>query len=107
MRKSICITLACVLVALIANASSMNAQGTTATIIGLVKDSSGAVIPGVTVDVKNVGTGPTQTAVTDEQGRYTVPELQIGEYEVTAGLPGFQTVARRGIALTVGSRVIV
>jgi len=88
-------------------AVAVNGQGTTATILGVVKDSSGAVIPGATIDVKNIGTGATQTGITDEQGRFTIPELQIGEYEATAGLPGFQTAVRRGITLTVGSRTIV
>jgi Carboxypeptidase regulatory-like domain len=60
-------------------AVAVNGQGTTATILGVVKDSSGAVIPGATIDVKNIGTGAAQTGITDEQGRFTIPELQIGE----------------------------
>src|SRR5436309_4991447 len=59
---------------------------TTATIAGVVQDASGAVIPGVTVTAKNVETGATRTATSDEGGRYTVPELTLGDYEVEAQL---------------------
>src|SRR5919109_1040897 len=85
----------------------LRAQGATATILGTVTDTSGAAIPGTKIDVKNAGTGVAQSTVTNELGRYTVPDLQIGEYEIQAGLAGFQTVLRKGITLTVGSRIVV
>jgi hypothetical protein len=85
----------------------LRAQGATATILGTVTDTSGAAIPGTKIDVKNAGTGVTQSTVTNELGRYTVPDLQIGEYEIQAALAGFQTVLRKGITLTVGSRIVV
>jgi len=68
---------------------------------------SGAAIANATVQVKNVGTGVTQTAMTDAQGRFRAPELVIGNYEVQASQPGFQTVVHRGITLTVGSEPVV
>src|SRR5439155_23184459 len=73
------------------------AQGTTGTILGVVQDSSGAVIPGVSVTVKNLNTGITRTVTTDEGGRYTIPDLSLGSYEVEGQLPGFQTEVRSGI----------
>src|SRR5438067_6946792 len=82
--------------------ANLSGQVATATILGMVTDASGAAIPGAKIDVKNTGTGVTQSAISNELGRYIVPDLQIGDYEVQAGLAGFQTLARRGITLTVG-----
>src|SRR5215468_10196571 len=87
--------------------NAVSAQVTTATIAGVVQDSSGAVIPGVSVAAKNLETGITRTATTDEGGRYTVPDLTLGNYEVEAQLPGFQTEVRSGITLTVGRSAVV
>src|SRR5213083_356722 len=84
-----------------------SAQVSTATIAGVAQDASGAVIPGVTVTAKNVETGATRTATSDEGGRYTIPELTLGDYEVEAQLPGFQTEVRSGITLTVGRSAVV
>src|SRR5262245_19632945 len=88
-------------------AAHLYAQGATAAISGTVLDPTGAAIPGASITVKNVGTAFTRTVISDDQGRYVAPELPIGEYEVQASLAGFQTVVRRGISLTVGSRPVV
>jgi len=81
--------------------------GSSGTIQGTVMDSAGAVIPNASVQVKNVGTGQERQAPTDGQGRYAIPDLNIGNYEVQASAQGFQTTVRRGITLTVGSRSVV
>src|ERR1051326_8951078 len=86
---------------------TVSAQSTTATIAGVVQDASGAVIPGVSITAKNVETGLTRTATSDEGGRYTIPELTLGDYEMEAQLPGFQTEVRTGITLMVGSSAVV
>src|SRR5437016_7931106 len=83
------------------------AQATNGIISGTVTDASGAAVPGVTIQVKNVNTGVTRTVLTNEQGRYRVPDLLVGAYEVQGALPGFQTVVQRGIPLTVGSERVV
>src|SRR6266516_8211994 len=84
------------------------AQGSgNASVLGTVTDYAGAVVPGASVRVKNIATGRVQEVPTDEQGRYTIADLPIGEYEAQASLAGFQTTVRRGIALTVGARAIV
>ena len=83
------------------------AQGTTATILGTVSDSSGATIAGASVQVTNVGTGQSQTVVTDTAGRYIVPDLPVGNYEVQASREGFARVIRKGITLSVGSQNVV
>src|SRR5437762_4110432 len=95
------------LIALILSAYPVYAQVTTATIAGVAQDASGAVIPGVSVTVKNLDTGITRTVTTDEGGRYTVPDLTIGSYEVEAQLPGFQTEVRSGITLSVGRSAVI
>src|SRR5262249_28524037 len=79
----------------------LDAQVRTATISGTVADSSGAVLVGAKIEVKNLGTGITQSAITDSQGRYSIPDLPVGEYEARASAGGFQTVVRTGLTLTV------
>jgi Carboxypeptidase regulatory-like domain len=88
-------------------ASNLHAQGATASITGSVLDPTGAAIPGASITVRNSGTAFSQTVLSDDQGRYVAPDLPIGEYEVQGSLAGFQTVVRRGIRLTVGSRPVV
>ena len=83
------------------------AQLTTGTISGSVTDPTGAVVPGATVTVKNLATGIARTTTAGENGRYEVPNLPVGDYEVTAGMTGFQTSVRSGIALTVGRTAVV
>ena len=78
-------------------AGLLPAQTTTAIISGTVTDASGAVVAGAKVDVRNVGTGITRSTTSNGQGRYRVPELLIGDYEVQASQAGFQTVLRKGI----------
>jgi hypothetical protein len=87
--------------------SALWAQGQNATIQGTITDASGGAVVGAKVDVKNTGTGITQTATSDAQGRYSVPQLPIGDYEVQASQAGFQTAIRRGITLSVGNELVV
>ncbi|HLH43851.1 MAG TPA: TonB-dependent receptor [Bryobacteraceae bacterium] len=92
----------------IVSSGKLNAQGSTsATLLGTVTDSSGAVIPNASIQVKNVDTGRVQQAPADGQGRYTIADLPVGNYEAQAAAQGFQTVVRRGITLTVGAQTVV
>ncbi|PWT97374.1 MAG: hypothetical protein C5B51_31425 [Terriglobia bacterium] len=91
----------------VAGISRLAAQGATGSITGTVTDSTGAAIAEGAIQVRNVGTGITQAVSTDGQGRYRVPDLVIGEYEVQSAKPGFQTVVHKGITLTVGSQPVV
>src|SRR4051812_936526 len=61
----------------------------------------------MSIQVKNVDTGITQTVISNTQGRYAAPSLAIGNYEVTATLAGFQSSVHRGITLSVGSESVV
>src|SRR5688572_8522293 len=72
-------------------------------IAGLVRDSSGAVLPGVTVEAASPALiEKVRTAVTDAQGRFNIVNLRPGTYVVTFSLPGFNSVKREGIQLTAG-----
>jgi outer membrane receptor protein involved in Fe transport len=70
-------------------------------ITGIVSDSSGAVIPGVTIEVTNVATAQTRVTVTGADGFYSVPQLAPGPYQVKATLQGFKAVVREGITVAV------
>ncbi len=71
-------------------------------ISGTVKDSSGAVIPGVTITVRNQGTGIARETPTDQSGHFVLPLLPVGTYTVSAALSGFRTVEDRDVSLEVG-----
>ena len=72
-----------------------------ASITGVVKDTSGAVLPGVTIEASSPAIiEKVRTAVTDGSGQYRITELRPGAYVVTFTLPGFNTVKRDGINLT-------
>jgi hypothetical protein len=71
-----------------------------ATITGVVRDASGGVLPGVTVEATSpVLIEKVRTAVTDDSGQYRIVDLRPGSYVVTITLPGFRTVRREGIEL--------
>jgi Carboxypeptidase regulatory-like domain/TonB dependent receptor-like, beta-barrel len=88
-------------------ASAAMAQLPTATILGVVKDTSGAVVPGATLTARNVDTGQTRTTVSASDGSYRFPALLVGNYEVRAEQRGFQTDVRRGLTLTVTQEAVV
>ena len=73
----------------------------TGQINGSVADSSGALLPGVTVEATNTATGAIRTAVTGADGLYTIPLLPPGDYTVKATLQGFRAAQRDGVRVTV------
>ena len=83
------------------------AQSVGGSIQGTVRDAGGAVLAGAQVVVRSVGTGSVHERATDPGGRYLVPLLPPGEYEVHFSLTGFGPVARRGVRLTVGQDAVV
>src|SRR5881628_1213765 len=96
------------IVALIAFGTCLSfAQTSTATILGTVKDTSGALIPGVSITVKHTESGLTRTVVSGERGGYNLPFLPVGPYELTTTMPGFKQVVRSGINLVVGQEAVV
>lgn len=91
-----------VLLASLSVAPSALAQ-VSASITGVVRDTSGAVLPGVTVEAASPALiEKVRTAVTDGQGRYNIIDLRTGTYSVTFTLPGFATFKREGIQLSAG-----
>src|SRR5438094_5756071 len=72
-----------------------------ASITGTVKDTSGAVLPGVTVEASSpVLIEKVRSAVTDSAGLYRIVDLRPGTYSMTVSLPGFATIRRDGIEVT-------
>lgn len=72
-------------------------QGLTGSLVGVVTDNSGAVIPGVNVEALNENTGAVATAQTSADGSYEFPLLRPAPYKVTAKAEGFRTLERTGL----------
>ena len=96
------LTLALIVCVLLIPSTAVRAQSATGDIQGVIVDSSGAVLPGAAITAINTATGVQRETVTDEQGRFSVPGLQVGPYEVTAALSGFATRRQEAIRLQVG-----
>src|SRR5437660_5201592 len=93
------VILSTLLVPLSAAAQQAQASG----IAGVVKDASGAVLPGVTVEAASPALiEKVRTVVTDGEGRYNIVDLRPGTYIVTFSLAGFSTAKREGIELASG-----
>jgi len=86
-------------------AASAAAQVNTGQISGTVKDSSGGVLPGVTITVTNVNTNISQTTVTDDKGAFVMTGLVIGTYTVAAELQGFRKAQKSGFEVGSDSRL--
>jgi hypothetical protein len=97
------------LVSAFAVAAPVFAQSTAANgaIEGTISDTSGGVLPGVTVTITNVNTGAERAVVTNEKGLYRAPLLPLGSYQVVAELPGFKIFKQTDITLSVGQTAIV
>src|SRR5207245_2470874 len=89
MRKSVLLAI----LALVLAAPAF-AQRSTGSIRGVVKDATQAVLPGATVTVTNEDTGLLRTTTTNAAGVYSVPDLPVGRYKVSAELQGFKTATR-------------
>ncbi|HLK48817.1 MAG TPA: carboxypeptidase-like regulatory domain-containing protein, partial [Bryobacteraceae bacterium] len=106
MKNAVLYTLIGLMVGFV-NTGRLHAQAATASVSGTVTDSSGAAIPGASVEIRNTATGTARSVVSDAQGRYNIPDLGIGTYEVRGSKTGFQTTVRSGLALTVGSAPVI
>ena len=78
----------------------MPAQSTFGAILGAVRDSSGALVPGAKVTLVNTGTSAKQSAATDESGNYAFKNIEVGTYALTFNAPGFENVSLSEISLT-------
>lgn len=81
---------------------SLYGQSNNARVGGTVVDPSGAALPGASVTIRSLRTGLTNEAVTNSEGRFSFPELPIGEYELSVTLQGFQKLVRGDVSLITG-----
>src|SRR5262245_10400190 len=79
----------------------LGAQEVTAGVYGTVQDASSAVIPHATVRLRNLGTGRTHQALTDESGSFSLTLIPIGDYEVAAEAQGFKKAVIDSVTLRV------
>ncbi len=80
---------------------SVSGQSTNATLSGIVQDSQGAILPNAIVVATEIATGQSHQASSSEGGNYTMPDLPIGDYRVTAAATGFKTLVINSITLHV------
>jgi hypothetical protein len=83
------------------------AQLPTGTILGSVKDATGATVPGATVTIQNIDTGVSRTVSSGQEGTFNAPELPTGHYSVKAEHEGFKTESRTGITLNVTDQALI
>ncbi len=83
------------------------AQTPTATLSGVVRDEQGALVPGVTITVKNTATGKVRGIATDDEGRYGFVNMEPGTYDLRFEARGYKTAIRSGLVLSVGGVVTI
>jgi hypothetical protein len=83
----------------------LNAQTTSASVAGTVKDAQGGVLPGATVALINQSRGTEQTVVSDEKGDFIFPFVQPGTYTIKLSLTGFQAFEKTGIVVNANDRL--
>jgi outer membrane receptor for ferrienterochelin and colicin len=94
-----------VLILMAAASAAGQSQITTGVIAGVVVDANGGVLPGVSVEVRNLDTNLTRTIVTGQDGRFAALQLPSGRYTVTFTLSGFSTLVQENVVVTVGQTV--
>ena len=85
-------------------AAAVFGQTASTQILGLITDSSGAVVPGANVTASRVETGDRRTTTSNETGNYIFPLVDSGTYEVTCAASGFKTEVRRNIPLELNQK---
>src|SRR5688572_27686890 len=86
---------------------SIQAQSVEGRLEGTIRDSQGAVIPNATITVKDLARGTTRTAVSEREGRFSVPSLSPGNYQLTAEAVGFRRGLVQSLTLEVNQVVTV
>src|SRR5688572_22439031 len=104
MREGRFTRLVAILSLFLSSAGAASAQDVgSGTFAGVVRDTSGAVLPGVAIEASSpVLIEKVRSVVSDEEGRYRITGLRPGAYTVTFSLSGFRTVRREGLELTTG-----
>ena len=83
----------------------LSGQTVSTQILGLVTDTTGAVVPGATITVRRVATGDIRTGKSNETGNYVFPVLEVGEYEISCSAAGFKTEVRTGVVLQIQDKL--
>jgi outer membrane receptor protein involved in Fe transport len=98
-------TMLAVFLGAVISTTALNAQVTTATIYGVIRDSTGAVLPGASITATNQGTGLSRDSASDERGEFALPALPSGPYTLKIELPGFKSYTNQGLQLGAGQTV--
>ena len=96
-----------VILSFVLGTSALYGQVDTGTILGTIRDNTGAVVPGAIVTVRNEGTSFTQTTTSSAAGTYVFTALKIGKYAVEAEHPGFTKVVHSGLELNIQQQLVV
>jgi hypothetical protein len=107
MTKATVCTLCLTAVVVLSFSAPLMAQRDMGTILGVVKDQTGAVLPGASVKITEENTGLSLTVVSDDLGTYIRPLLKPGDYSVEVELPSFKKAVQRNVRLNPGERVAV
>jgi hypothetical protein len=102
-RCSTARALACAMLVVIFGATTAWTQTFRGSILGTVTDTTGAAVSGAAVTIHNVETGIDRITSTSADGSYLIPELPIGNYNVTVELNGFQKLVTNGVAVDIGA----
>ncbi|MGI8743943.1 MAG: TonB-dependent receptor domain-containing protein [Bryobacteraceae bacterium] len=90
---------------LLTSLQPVQGQVVNGTILGTVRDSSGAVVSGVNITAKSLETGVSRSATSDATGAYQILSIPAGDYDLEAAVSGFKTSVRKGTTVTVGASV--
>ncbi len=94
-----------VVVFLVGSLTLSSAQVTTATLYGIVRDPTGALIPGAEVTITDEGIGAVKKTITSDAGEFVFDFLHVGSYTLKIEMPGFKTYVSKGIELAAGQEV--
>ena len=95
------------ILALLLWALPAHAQFDSATVSGVVQDTTRAVLPGADVTLVSVGTSQERRTVTNDRGAFTFPNVPVGEYRVVAAISGFRSVTKTGVTVNAGINIRV
>src|SRR5688500_478064 len=103
MKRSYLASILPILIALVVFAAGVGAQTEKGTIVGTVVDANGGAVAGATVEIKNLGTSTSQTLTTNDEGNFSAPFLNPGNYEVIVTASGFSRTVLSDVVVSVGS----
>ncbi len=103
MKTRVAVYFAVLVLAFFAGASLASSQVLYGSMVGTLTDQSGAVVPNATVTATNAATNQTYSGVTDEAGRYNIPDVVPGSYTVKVTATGFHTLVQTDVVVTINN----